>query len=114
MALWRQVESTNCEVLIGLRGGVDLELRLRDMRQTQDQTNVAFILSHLPFNPVTYFCISTCQHIECEDFLEFKDHKFCFQLCINTYMYRTRSSLSTCPSCCFEPWPSLPQELKEM
>lgn len=35
MAHWRQVQSTNCKVLIGLQGGVDLELRLRDMRQTE-------------------------------------------------------------------------------
>lgn len=35
MARWRQVQSTNCKVLIGLRGGVDLELRLRDMSQSE-------------------------------------------------------------------------------
>lgn len=35
MAHWRQVQSTNCRVLIGLQGGVDLEVRLRDVRQTE-------------------------------------------------------------------------------
>lgn len=45
MAHWRQVQSTNCKVLIGRWGGLDLELKLRGMRKTERSERGEFLLT---------------------------------------------------------------------
>ena len=71
MARWRQVQSTNCKVLIGLRGSVDLELRLRDMRQSERRKVCAgqslfCTASENKSPPFRHLC--TSQQCACADF----------------------------------------------